>query len=118
MHVKLHLLCSCALLAGCVTDTDDSELEQDVGLHLGVDYSWSHPSLDVMHANGYTFVSRYLSYTAGKNISAGEAAALRASGFDIALNWETSTTAPLLGYNRGVSDAQAAAWEAGAIGAP
>src|ERR1700704_4291321 len=90
MHAKLHVFCSCALLAGCAVDDEDATaLEQEVGIPYGVDYSWARPSLDVLHANGYTFVSRYLSYdTTGKNISADEASALRASGFDIALNWE------------------------------
>ncbi|MEO8552838.1 MAG: glycoside hydrolase domain-containing protein [Kofleriaceae bacterium] len=119
IHLSRAIALAAILLGGCLDDGALSTSEQAVGPSYGVDYSWARPSLDTLHANGYTFVSRYLSYdTSGKNITAGEAAVLRASGFDIVLNWEQSANAALQGYNRGVSDAQAAVGQAAAIGAP
>jgi Domain of unknown function (DUF1906) len=119
------LLPLCALaVSGCAmssdpTDEPVSDDSADLGIRQGVDYSWGRPSPAGLHAAGYTFAARYLSYdTSGKNISKGEADALIAAGVDVVANWEQSADAALDGYSRGKSDAQAAAGEAAAAGMP
>jgi MYXO-CTERM domain-containing protein len=84
----------------------------------GVDYSFARPSPASIVAGGYTFVVRYLSNESAKNLSASEAAALKAAGLDIVCNWEDSATNALNGYNQGVTDAQTANAQASADGAP
>src|ERR1700722_3563753 len=80
----------------------------------GVDYSFARPSPASIVAGGYTFVVRYLSNESAKNLSASEAAALKAAGLDIVCNWEDSATNALNGYNQGVTDAQTANAQASA----
>src|SRR5450755_2963190 len=64
-----------------------------ISARQGVDYSWGRPSPDGLRAAGYTFAARYLSPGAtGKNLSAGEAAALVAAGVDVVANWESTGT--------------------------
>ncbi len=90
-----------------------------IGARMGVDYSWGRPSPSGLHADGYTFAARYLSWdTTGKNLSAGEAHDLEAAGVDVVANWENSGTAALDGYAQGVSDAKEAEAQAVADGMP
>lgn len=68
---------------------------------------------------GIAFAVRYVSHdTSGKNLTAGEANALRASGIDPVLNWEFAPHAPLNGRAQGVSDAANGINQAVALGAP
>ena len=114
---------SVALLPACAMDPSGGDPvdqgDQALGVRYGVDYSWSRPSLSMLSSQGFSFVARYASYdTSGKNLSAGEAQALVANGFDIVDNWEDAADDALSGYGRGVSDAQAAAAQFAGDGAP
>jgi hypothetical protein len=72
-----------------------------------------------LHAAGYTFAARYLSYdTTGKNLTASEASALQAAGVDVVANWEYGASDALNGSARGASDAQEALRQANAAGMP
>ncbi len=92
--------------------------EVDVAVEMGVDYSFSRPSLSGLHADGYTFVARYLSNDPGKDLSKAEANDIIAAGMSVVSNWEASSTDSLSGYNQGVADAKTANAEAAADGAP
>ncbi|HEX4454685.1 MAG TPA: glycoside hydrolase domain-containing protein [Kofleriaceae bacterium] len=92
--------------------------ETDVAVQMGVDYSFSRPSLSGLHADGYTFVARYLSNDPGKDLSKAEANAIIAADMSVVSNWEASSTDSLSGYNQGVDDAKTANAEAAADGAP
>src|SRR5579859_4024712 len=110
-------------VAGCGSAGDGSSTDESSsalgGGRKGVDYSWARPSPSGLHADGYTFAARYLSYdNSGKNISRGEADALIAAGVDVVSNWEESATAALGGFGQGASDARAAESEALAAGMP
>jgi hypothetical protein len=104
--------------SACGVSPDTEEDEQAVTTHYGVDYSFSRPSPATIKAQGYTFVSRYLSYGSSKDLTKSEADALKAAGLDIVCNWEESATAALNGYSQGAADARAAQTEAVAAGMP
>src|SRR5262249_4165282 len=111
------------LMVGCGGEGDGGEgvdaTNDALDPRYGVDYAWARPSLSHLKAEGYTFVSRYLSYdTTGKNLTATEANALKAAGIDIVANWEWGPTDALDGYQRGVEHAQAAQSQATACGMP
>jgi hypothetical protein len=96
-------------------------LPGDFGIigRAGVDFSWDRPSPAGLHADGYTFAVRYLSYsTTGKNLTVDEASALIAANMDIAAVWETGATDALDGNARGASDAAEALRQATAVGMP
>lgn len=85
----------------------------------GCDYAWEKPSIAAMKAEDITFACRYLSWdTTGKNLSAGEAANLRAAGIDVVSNWEWGTGDATLGWNKGVEQAREAARLHTAYGGP
>lgn len=85
----------------------------------GCDYSWGRPNLDSLRAAGIGFACRYVSHdTTGKNLTTGEANALRASGIDIVTNWEFAERAALNGRAQGVSDAANAINQHVALGGP
>lgn len=84
----------------------------------GCDYAWQSPNLPALKAAGISFVSRYLSTDASKNLSVAEAAALHAAGFSIVVNWETTGTTFTGGYQAGLADAHAARAQADALGVP
>lgn len=112
-----------ALFAGACADqpgTDTGQSSDDLGSpRYGVDYAWARPSLGQLKADGFSFAARYLSYdTSGKNLSHGEADALLGAGIDVVVVWEQNAADALSGYNRGAQDAQAAAQQAAADGAP
>ena len=55
----------------------------------GLDYSWGRPRLGEVVAQGYRFVSRYLSYDqTGKNITPAERDQILAAGLELSLNWQ------------------------------
>jgi len=89
-------------------------------IHYGVDYSDARPSLSGIKKEGYTFVARYLSYeTSGdKNLTKGEAEAIKKAGLSIVLDWEYAADAALSGREQGIKDAKAADEQAKAVGAP
>src|SRR5262245_38781806 len=100
-------------------DVDTGDNVRDVNIRYGVDYSWARPSPTTLHAQGYSFAVRYLSYdTTGKNLSRAEATALINAGLDVVSNWEQSAMDALSGYSRGASDARSADQQALANGAP
>lgn len=85
----------------------------------GCDYSWARPNLGALRAAGIAFACRYVSHdNTGKNLTRGEADALKASGIDIVTNWEFAERAPLNGRAQGVADAANAINMAGDLGAP
>src|SRR4051812_25528365 len=107
----------CALLAvanGCASQvggegesrSDDTEA---LTTARGVDYAWGRPGGSTLHAQGYAFAARYLSYdTSGKNISASEATSLRNAGVDVVVVWEWGANDVTKGYNEGVTEAREA----------
>lgn len=85
----------------------------------GCDYSWGRPNLNSLRNAGIEFAIRYVSPdNTGKNLTAGEANALRATGIDVVTNWEFAPLAPLNGRAQGISDAARGINMANAIGAP
>lgn len=85
----------------------------------GCDYSWARPNMGALRSAGIEFVVRYVSHdTTGKNLTAGEANALRANGLDIVTNWEFAERAALNGRAQGVADAANGINMAAALGAP
>jgi hypothetical protein len=84
----------------------------------GVDYAWAHPSTTALRQAGYTFVSRYLSWDAPKNLSPEEARALKAAGIDIVCNWEAVANEARQGYAKGVTSAREAQRQAVTCGQP
>lgn len=68
---------------------------------------------------GITFAVRYVSHdNTGKNLTAQEAGALRASGIDVVTNWEFGERAALNGRAQGISDAANAINMGVALGQP
>lgn len=85
----------------------------------GCDYSWGRPTMSGLKAAGIEFAVRYVSHdNTGKNLTAGEANALRATGIDVVTNWEFAERAALLGRAQGIADAANGINMANAIGAP
>ncbi|WP_245602071.1 DUF1906 domain-containing protein [Hamadaea tsunoensis] len=87
-------------------------------LRLGIDYSSGRPRPGQVAAAGYSFVCRYLSYSASKNLTKSEADALRAAGLDIVVVWETTAQRALDGSAAGAADATEAHRQAVACGMP
>jgi hypothetical protein len=88
-------------------------------VRYGLDYSWHGPlNPGVWKRDGYTFVCRYVSPNASKNLTVAEAKLLADYGLDIVLVWESTATRALEGYNAGRSDAAAAFKQAAALGMP
>lgn len=85
---------------------------------LGIDYSAGRPTGRQVAAAGYGFVCRYLSYTAGKNITAGEYADMLANGIAVVLVWETTASRMLGGHQAGIDDARQADYMATRVGHP
>jgi hypothetical protein len=116
------LLAALPLVVGCGAGDDLEDIDargDEINPIYGVDYSWARPSPAHLKAEGYQFAARYLSYdTSGKNITAGEANALRAAGIDVVSNWEQGASDALAGYQRGVEHAKAAEAKATAAGMP
>jgi hypothetical protein len=108
-----------SFVAGCSGGDPTGASGSDVGIRYGVDYSFSRPSPSGLHADGYTFAARYLSWAPNsKNLSAAEAKDLIANGVDVVSNWESSGTSCLSGYSQGVADATEAEKQAVADGMP
>jgi hypothetical protein len=92
---------------------------QPVPNNQGVDYSFGRPTLSTLKGLGYNFAVRYVSPgSSNKNISATEAANLKAAGIDIILVFESSTNRITAGYDAGFADAQTAMSQGAAAGAP
>jgi hypothetical protein len=123
--VSLSLLAALLPVIGCgtgSTDESDGVASRDDAVNgpdLGVDYAWARPAPSSLHAEGYRFVARYLSYdTTGKNLSKGEADELIKAGLDIVSDWEWGAEDSLQGYDLGVTEAKAAEAQAKADGMP
>lgn len=84
----------------------------------GYDYSYSRPSVANLKTGKAEFVCRYLSNTAGKNITKAEATALHNAGIAIVLVWETGSNSALNGYNAGKNHASIAKKQAHEIEFP
>jgi hypothetical protein len=71
-------------------------------MRIGLDYAW-HGNLDpeAWKKDGISFVCRYLSRTASKNLTLEEAVLLSKAGLDIVVVWETTANEPLEGYTAG-----------------
>lgn len=86
---------------------------------MGVlDYAWGRPDPDIIRSKGFTGVMRYLSHTAGKNLSRSEADKLISAGLDIGVVWETTAARSLDGYFAGFKDGSAAKDQAATCGMP
>jgi hypothetical protein len=84
----------------------------------GVDYSYSHPTVDALVAAGKRFACRYLSTTPGKALTIGEARTLHDAGLSIVLNYEHNEQDALGGYAAGAGNASLAEGIRRAIQAP
>jgi len=85
----------------------------------GIDYAWWRPSLSKIKGDGFTFVSRYLSWLPnGKVINKAEYDALINAGFTVFLNWEYAAKDALRGAAGGTKDAIEAVRQAKALGYP
>src|SRR5207302_9972984 len=88
------------------------------GLVKGIDYAWGRPKPASIAAAGYTFVARYLSHDAGKNLTKAEADKLLVAGLDIVTVWETTADRAKSGAAGGQVDGAKAKGQAEARGAP
>lgn len=83
---------------------------------------WGGKSPIELIDHGYKGVSCYISPTDGqpssKDATPAQVAAYRAAGLDVVLNWESTGTSPLGGYNVGVAEAHTALQMAEARGYP
>jgi glycoside hydrolase-like protein len=112
-----HTWIALLVIGGCASEADAPA--HDATSRMGVDYSWDRPSPPGLVAAGYTFAVRYVSFDGtGKNLTAGEASALRAAGIDISVVWESNARDALDGLGGGVRDATEAARLAAAAGLP
>ena len=84
----------------------------------GVDYSSGRPGGAALKGAGKSFAARYVSHTAGKNITKAEAADLAAHGVWTVLVWETAANRAGAGRAAGVADAKEALTQATAAGMP
>lgn len=124
ISVGTFVLTSLVMLGCAATDpSDGSEDTADdndaLGAKKGVDYAWGRPSIGSLHAGGYAFAARYLSWdTTGKNLSHSEAEDLRSHGVDVVVVWESGATNALGGHSQGVADAKEAEKQAKECGQP
>jgi hypothetical protein len=109
-----------ALASSCAPPGDNGLTVSEESTHRkGIDYAWGRPRPSTLRADGYTFAARYLSYdTTGKNLTRGEADALRAAGVDVVANWEWGATDALRGFDEGASEAREAERQANDCGIP
>ena len=75
---------------------------------IGVDYSYDRPDLKCLKAQAATFVMRYGSRTAAKNLTASELASIRSNGLKIGVFWQEGKTQMLRGAAGGTTDAKEA----------
>lgn len=85
---------------------------------LGIDYSFSRPNPNAIHAAGYGFVMRYLSPDPAKNLTKAEAEGLLNAGLAIGLVWESTAQRALGGAVAGEVDAEMAEHQAEQLGYP
>lgn len=84
-----------------------------------VDYSYAHPRPTDIRAGGYLGAMRYLSYDGPpKNLTLAERDALHGENLGVGLVWEAVANAPLMGWDRGISDAAEAMSQADALSFP
>ena len=74
----------------------------------GADYSYDRPDLKCLKAQGVTFVMRYASRTAAKNLTAAELTSIRSNGLKVGLFWQEGKTQMLRGAAGGTQDAKEA----------
>lgn len=72
----------------------------------GADYSYDRPDLKCLKAQGVTFVMRYASRTASKNLTASELASIRSNGLKFGLFFQEGKTQMLRGASGGTQDAK------------
>lgn len=90
-----------------------------------IDYSTFRPTTAQLKSAGVTAVGRYIGWDSvpgfasiGKNVTAGEAAELRAAGIQIFLSFEYAAQAALSGASQGKKDGQLATEQLHDLGAP
>jgi hypothetical protein len=88
-----------------------------MGTREGVDYSYARLSGAALAQAGISFVCRYLSHDAGKNLSLAEVHDLRAAGIDVVSVWESTQLRPLEGEAAGLDDGREAGRQAAGLGA-
>lgn len=84
----------------------------------GVDYSSGRPGGAALRAAGKGFACRYLSHTASKNLTLGEATDLAAHDVSSVVVWETTASRAAASRAAGASDAAEAAAQAKSCGQP
>jgi hypothetical protein len=87
-------------------------------MDIGLDFAWSKPSIDALHAFGASFVMGYLSHDASKNLTVDYARAALAAGIDVGLFFEDEVNGTLNGYTHGVADGEYARAQAIELGYP
>lgn len=93
------------------------ELSHPIIRH-GIDLAFGHPNPHAVKQLGVSFVCRYYSFNAGKNLTRAEAEDWSHVGVDIVTVWEAAGQGALLGYDGGVSAAHAAESLAKDVGQP
>lgn len=116
----LFLVASAFTACGGGVGPEGTGMSSSASTISGCDYSFARPSPSSLTSMGYKFVCRYLSGdpSGGKDLTSSEQSSLEAGGIDIVLNWETTGTDAMNGYNAGVSDATSAKSEAESLGQP
>lgn len=84
----------------------------------GIDLAYGHPSPYQVKKLGISFVCRYYSFDASKNLSSHEAENWSHIGIELVAVWEAAGEGALLGYDGGVSAAKAADSLAKNVGQP
>lgn len=85
---------------------------------LALDYAFRPASISAIVATGAKSIGRYLSHTAGKNITGHELAAYRAADLSVFLVWETTAGRALGTWTDGHTDAMDARTQADQLGLP
>lgn len=86
---------------------------------LGIDCSFEHPDYKAVKADGYSFVTRYLSHSqTPKTLTRAEAATVSAAGLNIVLVFEDSATRAKQGFRAGIDDATFVRNHLSNVGAP
>ncbi len=93
-------------------------LKAELGPRFGVDLSWGNPSIGALRDSGVTFVARYLSRDASKNLTSAEVKTYHRAGIDVVCVWEGTASEAANGRAVGKAAAELALAEARACGKP
>lgn len=84
----------------------------------GIDVAWGHPNPLGLKRAGISFIIRYYSHDASKDLTRAEAEDYSHAGLDICTVWESTANRALGGYDAGVADGKQAQEVAKNVGQP